>query len=70
MVFLRLEDENLSLNGVPLSLSSLVAQLSEDDAALTVVVSVQSSVTAQRLTDLLVVLREAPEARVVLLGDG
>ncbi|MDJ1017635.1 MAG: biopolymer transporter ExbD [Paracoccaceae bacterium] len=68
MVFVRLEEERLSLNGVPLGMPLLVAQLSQQ-AAQTVVVSVRPSVTAQRMTDLLVALRAATEARVILLGD-
>jgi len=66
-LFLRLEEERLSLNGVPVAMSALVGRLG-GVADPTVIVSVRPGVTAQRMTDLLVTLRDAPEARVMLLG--
>lgn len=69
MVFLRLEEEDLSLNGVSLDIPATVTRLSQQTGQ-TVVVSVQPNVTAQRMSDLLVALRDVPETRVILLGEG
>ncbi len=68
LLFLQLEEDSLSLNGITLTLPALATQFAADQDA-TLVVSVQETVTAQRMTDLLVALRDVPEARVVLLGQ-
>lgn len=68
LMFLRLAEDSLSLNGRALALTDLADRLTDEDEP-TVVVSVRPEVTAQRMTDLLVALRDAPEARVILLGD-
>jgi len=67
--FVRLDSDSLTLNGAPLALAALPPLLEELDAP-TLLVSVRPRVDAQRLTDLLVALRRAPDVRVVLLGEG
>lgn len=75
LLFLRLEESRLTLNGASLALDELAAALeatlssANADEGSTLVVSVRSDVTAQRMTDLLVTLRTVPEANVVVLGN-
>lgn len=66
--FLRLREDAIDVNGAPLPFNDLVARLTEMQAE-RVIVSVRSEVTAQRLTDLLVTLRAAPDVEIMLLGD-
>jgi len=73
-LFLRLEPSGLSLNGVALDLDALPAALAdpraappvEDGALPLVMVSLRDGVTAQRLVDLLAVLRAAGHPALVL----
>lgn len=68
-VFLRLSPDALSLNGAPRELSALPDLLRADqtEAPLPVLVALNGPVTAQRLTDLLVVLRAVPGLQVTVL---
>ena len=60
-LFLRLGAGSLSLNGREVALDSLTAAFEpEADTGRTVLVSLGPDVSAQRLTDLLVVLRGVP----------
>lgn len=69
-VFLKLNAQTLSVNGTQVSLDALAARLSarETGEALPVLVSLGTGVTAQRLTDLLGVLRQVPDVRATVLG--
>lgn len=70
--FLRLSDEGLSLNGQEMEIEGLTAafaQMPPGDEARPVVVSLRDGVTAQRLTDLLVVLRGIDRVRISVLGS-
>lgn len=67
-VFLRLGEIELSVNGDATALAALTTRLeSVEDAP--VLISLQTGVTAQRLTDLMVVLRTVPGLRVTVLGE-
>lgn len=71
-LFLQLGEERLALNGDPMSMDRLESSLRArvpDDGAQPVIISLREDVTAQRLTDLLVVLRAVPRVQVTLLGD-
>ena len=70
-LFLRLGLENLSLNGQPETLETLPAVLEGREvtgAATPLLVSLLDDVSAQRLTDILVVLRGIQGLRVTVLG--
>ncbi|AKP00106.1 Biopolymer transport protein (plasmid) [Marinovum algicola DG 898] len=71
-LFLRLSPVALSLNGRPQDLSTLPGLLRDNQpeaaAELPVLVALDGAVTAQRLTDLLAVLRRVPGVRVTVLG--
>ena len=71
--FLRLAEDEVSLNGQTYTLSELPEAFAnlreEDDDALPVLVSLQDEVTSQRLTDLLVALRPVQGLRVTVLGS-
>ena len=75
-VFVQLSVENVLLNGNAVSLEKLAEGLSalvqadepEEVTSRSVLVSLRGQVTAQRLTDLLVVLRRAPNVSVTVLG--
>lgn len=66
-LFLRLSETDMSVNGDALALTSLAARLKGSGGA-PVLVSVQADVTAQRLTDVLVVMRTIPDLNVTILG--
>ena len=69
-VFLTLSGGSLSLNGVDATLQDLPQSLAGHRSAnepLTVLVAARTEVTAQRLTDLLVVLNGVPDLRVTVL---
>ncbi|MEM8575640.1 MAG: biopolymer transporter ExbD [Pseudomonadota bacterium] len=68
LAFLRLGEERLQLNGKEIELSDLVGRIDALEGP-TLVVSVLPSASAQRLTDLLVMLRAVPEIQTVLLED-
>lgn len=72
-VFLRLGEDQLSLNGtqhplaaLPKVLQARQAGVADDD--LPVVVALQGGVSAQRLTDLLAALRGMSGLRITVLG--
>lgn len=66
-IFLQLFTDRLTVNGRPQSIEALVFEPKEGQPLL---VSLQPDVTAQRLTDLLVVLRKFPGLSVSVLGSG
>lgn len=84
-VFVRLEPENLSLNGHPHGLEDLLAgleamlgnasdgtgeQSGDQFGDQLVLVSLDDAVSSQRLVDLLAVLRGVTGIRVMVLGGG
>ena len=68
-LFLRLSEDSLDLNGDPLALDALSdalkAKAEQEETAL--LVSLNGTVTSQRLTDLLVILRGMPALQVTVL---
>ena len=69
-VFVSLAAATLRLNGAEALMTDLSQALQEHrsgDGPLTVLVSLQSDVSAQRLTDLLATLRSLPDLRVTVL---
>ncbi|WP_299706456.1 biopolymer transporter ExbD [uncultured Tateyamaria sp.] len=71
-LFLQVGEEMLALNGERLGIALLEASLRETVQAAEMqplIVSLQGGVTAQRLTDVLVVLRTVQGLRVTVLGD-
>ncbi|WP_306007281.1 biopolymer transporter ExbD [Aquicoccus porphyridii] len=72
-VFLRLGPEGVSVNGVEAGLDGVpgaLGALSGESGEMPVIVAMRGAVTAQRLTDLLVVLRGVPGLRVTVLEAG
>ncbi|TCM84528.1 biopolymer transporter ExbD [Rhodovulum steppense] len=69
-VFLQLEPEAVRLNGRDLALEALPGAIEPGsaEAAQPVLVALRGAVTAQRLTDLLVVLRGVTGIEVTVLG--
>lgn len=70
-MFLQLGQEELALNTQPVTLDALSRALTEQrvaDKPLPVLVSVSDDVTAQRLTDLLVILNGTDGVQPTLLG--
>lgn len=70
-LFLQLGEDVLALNGETVVMEALKASLTDvvsEGQAQPVLVSLRDGVTAQRLTDLLVVLRAVPGLRVTVLG--
>ncbi|MEL7280023.1 MAG: biopolymer transporter ExbD [Pseudomonadota bacterium] len=71
--FLRLSEEEVSLNGQTYELAQLpeaFAELRQDeDDALPVLISLQDAVSSQRLTDLLVALRPVQGLSVTVLDS-
>ncbi|MBY5935648.1 biopolymer transporter ExbD [Tateyamaria omphalii] len=68
-LFLRVAEDAVALNGSNVPLDALAEAMS-GDAEQPVIVSLQDGVTAQRLTDLLVVLRAVPGLQITVLGQG
>lgn len=68
-LFLLLEPEALSLNGVPLEIGALSPEIGAlvGEATTPLLVSLRGDVTAQRLTDLLVALRAVEGIAVSVL---
>ncbi|APX14096.1 ExbD/TolR family protein [Tateyamaria omphalii] len=66
-LFLQLAEDAVALNGAPVPLEALAAAM---EGGQPVIVSLQDGVTAQRLTDLLVVLRGVPGLQITVLGQG
>jgi biopolymer transport protein ExbD len=72
MSFLQLGEENLRVNGQDIGLAALpetFADISPEAETLQVIVSLRDDVTAQRLTDLLVVLRGIDRLSISVLGS-
>ncbi|SFH43535.1 outer membrane transport energization protein ExbD [Palleronia marisminoris] len=70
-LFLRLAEDDVSLNGDSYALDGLgdaLANAGEDETPRTLLVSLAEGVTAQRLTDLLGVLRGVPNVAPQVLG--
>ena len=70
-VFLRLNEDTLSLNGIPHAMDDLATALKSPDGALAdqmVLVSLDDEVSSQRLVDLLAVLRAVSGIKVQVLG--
>lgn len=70
-VFISLSAEGVTLNGQTSSLPALPADLNDlrpADRTLSVLVSSRADVSSQRLTDLLVVLRNLSDLDVTVLG--
>lgn len=70
-LFLKLAQDGLQLNLQPLAIESLAQELSARkpvDGTQAVLVSLGADVSAQRLTDLLVVLRTVPGIKATVLG--
>lgn len=68
-LFLQLMPQALRLNGDALTLGTLAtSQLATADSGTPVLVSLDPKVDAQRLTDMLVALRQFPKLRVTVLG--
>jgi biopolymer transport protein ExbD len=71
LLFLRLAEDSLSLNGQALTLNALGEALpkgTQDSAPRALLVSLTADVTAQRLTDLLVILRDQTGVSISVLG--
>ena len=69
--FLSLKPESLSLNGVVTDIQGIGPALDAfrtEKEELTLVISLKTGVTAQRLTDVLATLRPLPSLRVMVLG--
>lgn len=70
-VFVSLAEDTLRLNGTQLSLADLPGALDpfrSGSEPLAVLISAGNDVTAQRLTDLLAVLRQVPRLTATVLG--
>ncbi|GGX67035.1 hypothetical protein GCM10007385_40130 [Tateyamaria omphalii] len=71
-LFLQVGEEMLALNGESVGIDLLEVSLRDTIPGTQIqplIVSLQSGVTAQRLTDLLVVLRAVQGLQVTVLGD-
>ncbi|MBO6867115.1 MAG: biopolymer transporter ExbD [Thalassococcus sp.] len=69
--FLSLKPESLSLNGVVTDIQGIgpaLAAFRSEEEELTLLISLKTGVTAQRLTDVLATLRPLPSLRVMVLG--
>ncbi len=72
MSFLQLGENSLRMNGEDIDLTNLSQEFSEiapDAETLRVIVSLRDEVTAQRLTDVLVVLRGIDRLNINVLGS-
>jgi biopolymer transport protein ExbD len=70
-LFLKLSQEGMQLNLQPLAIEALAQELSARkpvEGTQAVLVSLGADVSAQRLTDLLVVLRAVPGIKATVLG--
>ena len=65
-IFLQLFPDRLTVNGQPQTIETLALEPSEGQSLL---IALQREVTAQHLTDLLVVLRAYPDLNVAVLGS-
>ncbi|MEM8774217.1 MAG: biopolymer transporter ExbD [Pseudomonadota bacterium] len=72
VTFVQLGQDSLSVNGKDLELDALPTEfqdVSPDAETLPVIVSLRDDVSAQRLTDLLVVLRTVDRLKISVLGS-
>lgn len=67
LLFLRLADTAMTLNGQPVTREALRASILEGDTPATLLMSVTTSVSAQMLTDVLVELRSLPDVTLTVL---
>ncbi|MEP3347989.1 MAG: biopolymer transporter ExbD [Litoreibacter sp.] len=65
-VFMQLAKESINLNGDEVEMTELTIALPDTEA--TLIVALKDDVDAQRLTNLLVALREFPKITVSVLG--
>lgn len=69
VVFLRLGADEISVNGMPVTLDGLAETLAtRAPGPATALLSVTAETDAQRLTDALMALRRLPEFEIVVLG--
>ena len=68
-LFLRVEPDALTLNGTPIAPEALADHLRAEEEAPRVLVALAEGVQAQRLADVLNVLRQVPGAAVQVLGN-
>ncbi|MEM9754802.1 MAG: biopolymer transporter ExbD [Pseudomonadota bacterium] len=66
-LFVRLTEDGLTLNGTEIDLRAVPQAIAAMDDARTLLVSLADGVTAQRLTDFLVVMRPLPDIAVTVL---
>ena len=69
IAFLRLSGTELSLNGEVIPLEALETSLAGSQESISLIVSATDTVTAQKLTDVLVALRPLAHVSVVVLGS-
>ncbi|MEO0567160.1 MAG: biopolymer transporter ExbD [Pseudomonadota bacterium] len=72
VTFVQLGQESLSFNGKDLALETLPTELKEvspEAESVPVIISLRDEVSAQRLTDLLVVLRGVDRLKISVLGS-
>ncbi len=72
-IFLQVGPEVVTLNGSAVALDSLAADLrarASGETPHSVLISLKGEVSAQRLTDLLVILRQVPGLTLTVLGGG
>lgn len=68
-LFLRLSEEEMTLNGQPIETENLIATLQQNrDAPSALIVSVTQTAKAQVLADVLVAVRAFPELRLSVIG--
>lgn len=71
-LFLRMRDQGLSLNGEPVVIETLretVQAKSTGTPGTQILISLGPAVTAQQLTDILVILRAVPGVQPIVLGN-
>jgi biopolymer transport protein ExbD len=68
-LFLRIEHDALTLNGTAIAPEALADRLRAEEDPARVLVSLADGVLAQRLADVLNVLRQVPGAAVQVLGN-
>ncbi|MEO0484345.1 MAG: biopolymer transporter ExbD [Pseudomonadota bacterium] len=66
-IFLRLAPEAMTLNGIPVVLDALVADIAAFATGATLLISVASDVTTQRLTQVLTQVQQVPGLSVQVL---
>ncbi len=66
-LFLRLQGDQIQLNGLPLPQHELATRLENSQDGTQVLLSLTTETTAQQLADVLVVLRKTPDLAVAIL---